>query len=69
MATYKQIQDFVFALRGYTPHPGWIAHVKEDHRLTSRRAKSRKDDADRRHPCPKSKREDIVTAFKHFGML
>ncbi|MEX0628161.1 MAG: hypothetical protein WEB63_06665 [Cucumibacter sp.] len=69
MATYKEIQDFVLTTRGYTPKSCWIADVKEEHHLTTRRAPNRKDEDQRSYPCPETKRPDIVTAFKHFGML
>ena len=68
MATYKQIQAFVRQHNGYVPKPCWIADVKDQYGLTTRRAPNRQSN-ERKHPCPSHKRADIEVAFRQFGMI
>ncbi|OZA92340.1 MAG: hypothetical protein B7X57_08445 [Erythrobacter sp. 34-65-8] len=68
MATYREIQDRVRALVGYTPKTCWIADVKSQHGLTSRTASNRLTN-DRVHPCPADKKTDIEAALRQFGMI
>lgn len=68
MATYKEIQDYVRTVSGYTPKTCWIAHCKEIYGLTPRIAPNRQDVAIRKFPCPEDKQEDIRKAFQFFGM-
>jgi hypothetical protein len=69
MPTYKQIQETVEEQAGFTPKTCWIADVKSEYRLTTRRAPNRKSATSRAQPCPASKREDIVKAFKLLKMI
>ncbi len=68
MATYKQIQDHVRQRNGYVPKTCWIADIKSQHGLTTRRAPNRQSNK-RVHPCPVNKRADIEATFRHFGMI
>jgi len=69
MATYKEIQDHVRKKNGFVPQTCWIAHVLADHGLTTRMAHNRASRNSRAKPCPPDKREAIVAALRHFGML
>ena len=69
MATYVQIKEWVMKNRGWTvQHDCWIAYCKELVGLSPRRAWNRADDG-RAVQCPPDKREGIISAFRHFGML
>lgn len=69
MATYKEIQEYVYRHFGYKPKTCWIAHAKEVYGLSPKISPNRKDLNKRLHPCPERKLEDIKEAFLHFGML
>jgi hypothetical protein len=69
MATYREVQEWVRRERGFVPKTCWIAHVLSDHNSLTRRAISVINGGVRRHPCPESKRPDIIAALKHFKML
>jgi hypothetical protein len=69
MATDAEIQKFVQHPHGFIPKTGWIAHVKEVHRIpTLRGAKRARRNRDI-EPCPPEKREAIEEALWHFGMI
>ena len=69
MATNAEIQKFVQRHHGFIPKMGWIAHVKEVHRIsTLRGAKRARRDRDI-EPCPPEKREAIEEALRHFDMI
>ena len=67
MATYQQIQDWVKVKHGVVPKTCWIAHCKELAGLPVRAAPNRQ--GERSEPCPAAKREPIMAAFRHFGMV
>ena len=68
MATYGEVQCWVKAKHGFVPKTCWIAHCKELAGLPVREASNRK--AQRRAvPCPPARREPIMAAFRHFGMI
>ncbi len=69
MATYAEIAERVREHRGFVPETCWIAHVKADYGLTRGKAPNRHHEDGRRHPCPEAKREAIVSALRHFGMI
>ncbi len=69
MATYKQIQDRVTELYGYSAITGWIADIKEYHGLTTRIAPNRIDPTKRVNPCPPEKWADIEDVMQSFGMI
>ncbi len=69
MATYKQIQDRVTELYGYSAITGWIADIKEYHGLTTRIAVNRIDPTKRVNPCPPEKWADIEDVMRSFGMI
>ena len=68
VATYQQIQDWVKARHGFVPKTCWIAHCKELAELPVRAAPNRGGKR-RAVPCPPAKREPIIAAFRHFGMI
>lgn len=69
MATYAQIKEWVKNNHGWTvQHDCWIAHCKELAGLSPRRAWNRATDG-RAVQCPLEKRDGIIAAFRHFGML
>lgn len=69
MATYKKIQIYVKKKYGFRPITCWIAHVKEMAGLHVKKAWNRKIEKKRENPCPSSKVELIMAAFRHFGMI
>ena len=69
MATYSQIKEWVRDNCGWSvQHDCWIAHCKELAGLEPRRAWNRTQ-GDRAVPCRPEKREGIISAFRHLGML
>ena len=68
MATYKQIQTWVKQKYGFVPKTCWIADVKHQCGLPMRQAPNRKD-AGRVYPCPAEKKQVILDALRHFGMI
>ena len=69
MATYKEIQQAVKELAGFTVKICWIAHVLSDYGKTRRIAPNRIDPSKRKHPCPQSKRPAIEGLLRQFGMI
>lgn len=69
MVTYKQIQEYVKENYGVSIKTCWIAHMKEMCGLPRRTAPNRIDKNSRVYPCPVDKKEMILKAFKHFGMI
>ncbi len=69
MATYKQIQQWVKNVHGFTPKPCWIAHIKAENGKTTRIAANRLDPNTRQQPCPQNKRPAVEQALRHFGVL
>lgn len=68
MATYAQIQAYVKQEHGYTPKTCWITHMKEKSGLPVTRAHNRQSEV-RLLPCPESKEDSILEAFRHYGLL
>ena len=69
MATYVQIKEWVKDNYGWSiQHDCWIPHCKELAGLSPRRAWNRAEDG-RAVPCPPNKRDGIISALRHFGML
>ena len=69
MATYKQIQEYVRDVYGYSPKTCWIAHMKDICSLHPKVALNRFSLEVRTHPCPANKQADIREAFVHFNMI
>lgn len=69
MATYKQIQEYIRDVYGYSPKACWIAHMKEVCGLHPRIASNRYCVSNRTNPCPADKQADIRKAFTHFHMI
>ena len=69
MATNTEIQKFVQRNHGFIPKPGWIAHVKEVHRVSTLRGANRARRGRAVEPCPPEKREAIEEALRHFGVM
>ena len=69
MATYSQIQEYIKQRYGYTCKTCWIAHMKEVCGLNPRKSHNRYDSGARSNPCPIDKQQDVINAFKHFGMI
>lgn len=67
--TYKEIQSYVHRVHGFVPETCWIAHVKEQLGLPLRRAPNRREAHVRQKPCPAERRDAIVAAFRHFGIV
>jgi len=68
MATYKEIQKEVRRRHGITVKICWIAHVKEEHRLTRVSAHNRRG-IERVHPCPQRVRPLIEDVLRYFEMI
>lgn len=68
MATYRAIQEWVKDTYGWTPERGWIAHCKELCGIPIRPAPNRAT-AGRARPCPPERVPQIMSAFRHFGMI
>ena len=68
--TYKQIKEYVKATHGLNVSPLYIATVKEECGLEKQFSyKEAGMEAGRRPNCPPEKREAIIDAFVHFGMM
>jgi 23S rRNA (uracil1939-C5)-methyltransferase len=67
--TYSEIQKFVQRRHGFIPTTGWITHVKAVSGLPTRRRATRAGRGRRVVPCPPEKREAIVDALRHFGLI
>lgn len=68
--TYKQIKEYVKATHGLNVSPLYIATVKEECGLEKQFSyKEANMEAGRRPNCPPEKREAIIDAFVHFGMM
>jgi hypothetical protein len=68
MANYKQIQKWVKENFGFVPKTCWIADVKEQCGIKTKKAWNR-EGLKRIYPCPEDKREAIRMALLHFGMI
>ena len=66
--TYKEISEWVQKNHDFVPKPCWIAHCKELCGLPVKPAPNRFG-ANRKVPCPESKRPAIYEAFRYFDML
>jgi hypothetical protein len=56
MATYKEIQDETRRVCGFVPKTCWIADVKAELGLITRKSANRIDREGRKYPCPQNKR-------------
>ncbi|MBE8191794.1 MAG: hypothetical protein HAW64_06240 [Alphaproteobacteria bacterium] len=65
--TYKKIQDEVKAKHGFAPKTCWIAHIKSDNGLTTRKSPNRISSTKRKYPCPPEKRPQIEKVMKRLG--
>ena len=68
MATYREVRDWVKVKHGFVPETCWIAHCKELAGLPLGAAPNRRGEQ-RVKPCPPAKRDAIMAAFRHFGMI
>lgn len=68
MATYKQIQIWVKEKYHFIVKTCWIADIKNQCGLPMRVAPNRIG-KDRINPCPTNKKEPIISALLHFGMI
>lgn len=66
MATYKEIQNYVFERYSIKIKTCWIAHIKEKLGLKMRKAPNRVDENIRTNPCPDDKEKFIIEAFEYF---
>ncbi len=69
MATYKQIQEYIKDVYGYSPKTCWIAHMKEVCGLQPKVSPNRYSVNERTHPCPVDKQDNIKETFIHFNMI
>lgn len=68
MVTNKEIQEYVKEKYGYTAKNAWIAHAKEHHGISVKRAYNRKS-TKRLWPCPKKHLVEFKEIFEHFEIL
>jgi len=68
MATYKEIQEYVFERNAWRPKTCWIADAKEKCGIKVKPAYNRRDES-RVNPCPAHKLAAIKEAFVHFSMI
>jgi len=67
LATYKQIQNYVYVKYCVKIKTCWIADIKDAHGLVKRPAPNRK--GERRYPCPLKYRDMIEDALKYYKMI
>jgi len=67
--TYEKIQQAVKNEQGFVPKTCWIAHIKDDYGLTTRRAPNRAPSGERKYPCPPEKRPMIEKTMRRLGVF
>lgn len=67
LATYKQIQDYVYNKYCVKIKTSWIADVKDFHGLVKRVAPNRI--GEKTNPCPSKHKDKIEDALKYFEMI
>ena len=68
MATYNEIQNWICEKHNWVLKACWIAHCKELEGLKPDKTWNRQGNG-RVYPCLDDKREVIIDAFQHFGMI
>jgi hypothetical protein len=68
LVSNQEIKEYVEKKYGYTPKNAWIAHAKEHHGISVKRAHNRKS-TKRLWPCPKRRLADYKEIFEHFKMI
>ncbi len=69
MATYKAIQNYIKEKYNCSVKTCWIADMKEQFGITTRKAPNRISETQRVHPCPSEHKQKIEDAFRYFNML
>lgn len=69
MRRYREITTHIRHKYGFVPRISWIADVLSEHGLVAGAAPVRIGVQVRRHPCPPERRQAIVAALRHFGMI
>ena len=69
VSTYKQVQEYVKLVHGFSVKSCWIAHIKELNGVEMKSAPNRHSAKTRKHSCPDNKREKIELAMKKFGLI
>lgn len=68
--TYKQIQEYVLKTHGLKVSSLYIANLKDELGLDKQFSYEEAEmSAEKRPKCPPEKREAILDAFRHFGMI
>jgi hypothetical protein len=69
MATYKAIQNYIKDKYNCSVKTCWIADMKEQCGIITRKAPNRISETQRVHPCPSDYKQKIEDAFRYFKML
>ena len=68
--TYKQIQEYVLKNHGLKVSSLYIANLKDELGLDKQFSYEEAEmSAEKRPKCPPEKREAILDAFRHFGLI
>lgn len=68
--TYKQIKEYVLKTHGLKVSSLYIANLKDELGLDKQFSYEEAEmSAEKRPKCPPEKREAILDAFRHFGMI
>lgn len=68
MATYRDIQNYIKEKYNFSVKTCWIADIKGQLGIITRKAFNRKG-GQRLHPCPPNKKSYIVEALRYFKCL
>ncbi|MDY0138847.1 MAG: hypothetical protein RBR50_04025 [Candidatus Izemoplasmatales bacterium] len=69
MATYKAIQNYIKDKYNCSVKTCWIADMKEQCGISTRKAPNRISESKRVYPCPIDHKLKIEDAFRYFKML
>lgn len=69
MATYKAIQNYIKDKYNCSVKTCWIADMKEQCGITTRKAPNRISESRRAYPCPVQNKDKIKAAFIHFDLV
>jgi len=69
MANYKEIQIFVKKKHGFSVKTCWIADMKDICDLSKGVAPNRISLDSKTNPCPETKKEAILEAFRYFNII
>ncbi len=69
MATYKAIQNYIKDKYNCSIKTCWIADMKEQCGISTRKAPNRISKSKRVYPCPEKYKAKMIDTFRHFGMV